>query len=103
VAGETRALADFATALRYEDIPSSVIAITKACIIDTVAVALFGVQQRTKLDVRLTSVMPSMATEVDIAQSLLDTDTSAPECIELRAVRAAALNGALWLLPAPLD
>lgn len=42
MAGETRALADFATALRYEDIPSSVIAITKACIIDTVAVALFG-------------------------------------------------------------
>jgi len=42
VAGETRTLADFATALRYEDIPAPVIAITKSCIIDTVAVALFG-------------------------------------------------------------
>jgi 2-methylcitrate dehydratase PrpD len=36
------ALAEFATTLRYEDIPAPVIAITKACIIDTVAVALFG-------------------------------------------------------------
>ena len=42
MAGETRTLADFATALRYEDIPAPVIAITKSCIIDTVAVALFG-------------------------------------------------------------
>jgi 2-methylcitrate dehydratase PrpD len=42
VAGETTALAEFATTLRYEDIPEPVIAITKACIIDTVAVALFG-------------------------------------------------------------
>ena len=37
-----RALAEFAATLRYEDIPAPVIAITKACIIDTVAVALFG-------------------------------------------------------------
>src|SRR5580704_9150662 len=36
------ALAEFAAKLRYEDIPAPVIAITKACIIDTVAVALFG-------------------------------------------------------------
>ena len=42
MAGETKALAEFATALRYEDIPASVIAITKACLLDTVAVALFG-------------------------------------------------------------
>jgi 2-methylcitrate dehydratase PrpD len=42
MADETRTLAEFATALRYEDIPPPVIAITKACLIDTVAVALFG-------------------------------------------------------------
>src|SRR5271156_728952 len=42
MAGETRTLADFATALRYQDIPASVIAITKACLVDTVAAALFG-------------------------------------------------------------
>jgi 2-methylcitrate dehydratase PrpD len=42
MAGETKTLAKFATGLRYEDIPASVIAITKACLVDTVAVALFG-------------------------------------------------------------
>jgi 2-methylcitrate dehydratase PrpD len=42
MAGETKALAEFATALRYEDIPAPVIAITKACLVDAVAVALFG-------------------------------------------------------------
>jgi 2-methylcitrate dehydratase PrpD len=42
MAGETKRLAEFATALRYEDIPEPVIAITKACLIDAVAVALFG-------------------------------------------------------------
>jgi len=42
MAGETKTLAQFATALRYEDIPAPVIAITKACLIDAVAVALFG-------------------------------------------------------------
>ncbi|HEY2527851.1 MAG TPA: MmgE/PrpD family protein [Xanthobacteraceae bacterium] len=42
MAGETRALAEFAAALRYEDIPAPVIAITKACVIDAFAVALFG-------------------------------------------------------------
>ena len=42
MAGETTALAEFAATLRYDDIPAPVIAITKACIIDTVAVALFG-------------------------------------------------------------
>ena len=31
MAGETRTLAEFASALRYEDIPAPVIAITKAC------------------------------------------------------------------------
>jgi len=40
--GETRALAEFAAALRYEDIPAPVAAITKVCTIDAVAVALFG-------------------------------------------------------------
>ena len=42
MAGETKTLAEFATALRYDDIPAPVIAITKACLVDTVAVALFG-------------------------------------------------------------
>jgi 2-methylcitrate dehydratase PrpD len=42
MAGETKTLAQFATELRYEDIPAPVIAITKACLIDAVAVALFG-------------------------------------------------------------
>jgi 2-methylcitrate dehydratase PrpD len=42
MAGETRALAEFATALRFDDIPTPVIAMTKACVIDAVAVALFG-------------------------------------------------------------
>src|SRR3984885_2054936 len=42
MAGETKKLAEFATALRYEDIPAPVVAITKACLIDAIAVALFG-------------------------------------------------------------
>jgi 2-methylcitrate dehydratase PrpD len=42
MAGETKALAEFAAKLRYQDIPASVIAITKACVIDTIGVALFG-------------------------------------------------------------
>jgi 2-methylcitrate dehydratase PrpD len=42
MAGETKTLAEFAAALRYEDIPAPVVAITKACLIDAVAVALFG-------------------------------------------------------------
>jgi 2-methylcitrate dehydratase PrpD len=42
VAGETKALAAFAATLRYDDIPAPVIAMTKACVIDAVAVALFG-------------------------------------------------------------
>lgn len=42
MAGETKALAEFAATLRYEDIPAPVIAITKNCVIDAVAVALFG-------------------------------------------------------------
>ncbi|HTV37047.1 MAG TPA: MmgE/PrpD family protein, partial [Xanthobacteraceae bacterium] len=41
MAGETKALAQFASALRYDDIPAPVIAITKACLLDTVGVALF--------------------------------------------------------------
>ena len=41
MAGETAAC-EFAALLRYEDIPASVIAMTKACVIDAVAVALFG-------------------------------------------------------------
>jgi 2-methylcitrate dehydratase PrpD len=35
-------LAAFAATLRYDDIPAPVIAMTKACVIDAVAVALFG-------------------------------------------------------------
>ena len=42
MAGETKTLAEFATALRYEDIPAPAVAIAKACIIDTVGVVLFG-------------------------------------------------------------
>src|SRR5580700_5948066 len=42
MAGETKALAEFAAGLRYEDIPAPAIAIAKACIIDTVGVVLFG-------------------------------------------------------------
>ena len=42
MAGETKAIAKFAATLRYEDIPAPVIAMTKACVIDAVAVALFG-------------------------------------------------------------
>src|ERR1700691_974532 len=42
MAGETKALAEVPALLRYEDIPAPVIAMTKACVIDAVAVALFG-------------------------------------------------------------
>jgi len=42
MARETARLAEFATALRYDDIPEPVLAITKACLIDTVGVVLFG-------------------------------------------------------------
>ncbi len=42
MSGETKALAEFAAALRYEDIPPAAVAIAKACIIDTVGVVLFG-------------------------------------------------------------
>ena len=42
MAGETKAVAAFAATLRYEDIPAPVIAMTKACIVDAAAVALFG-------------------------------------------------------------
>jgi 2-methylcitrate dehydratase PrpD len=42
MSGETKALAEFAAALRYEDIPKPAVAIAKACIIDTVGVVLFG-------------------------------------------------------------
>jgi hypothetical protein len=41
MANETKTLAEFAATLRYEDIPAPVIAITKACVIDAIAVALF--------------------------------------------------------------
>src|SRR5580704_4949782 len=41
-AGETKALAQFAAGLRYEDIPAPAVAIAKACIVDTVGVVLFG-------------------------------------------------------------
>ena len=42
MAGETKALAEFAAGLRYEDIPAPAVAIAKACIVDTVGVVLFG-------------------------------------------------------------
>jgi 2-methylcitrate dehydratase PrpD len=42
VADETKKLAQFAASLYYEDIPEPVIAVTKACLTDTVAVCLLG-------------------------------------------------------------
>jgi 2-methylcitrate dehydratase PrpD len=42
MADETKTLAAFATTLRYEDIPAPVIAMTTACLVDTIGVALFG-------------------------------------------------------------
>jgi 2-methylcitrate dehydratase PrpD len=42
MAHESRVLAEFAGDLRYESIPDSVVTIAKACIIDTIGVALFG-------------------------------------------------------------
>jgi len=42
VSNETRTLAEFAHDLRFEDIPSDVLAVAKACLIDTVGTALFG-------------------------------------------------------------
>src|SRR5580692_8561646 len=42
MAGETKALAQFAAGLRYDDIPAPAVAIAKACIVDTVGVVLFG-------------------------------------------------------------
>ncbi len=42
MAGETKTLAEFAALLRYEDIPTPVIVMTKACVIDAIAVSLFG-------------------------------------------------------------
>jgi 2-methylcitrate dehydratase PrpD len=42
VAGETVALAEYAAALRFEQIPPSVLRRAKDCLIDTVAAAIFG-------------------------------------------------------------
>jgi 2-methylcitrate dehydratase PrpD len=42
MSGESRILAEFAAGLKFADIPPPVIATAKACIIDTIAVALFG-------------------------------------------------------------
>jgi 2-methylcitrate dehydratase PrpD len=42
VAGETRRLAEYATALRFEHIPPAVLRRAKDCLIDTVAAAVFG-------------------------------------------------------------
>jgi 2-methylcitrate dehydratase PrpD len=42
MAGESRTLAQFAAALRYDDIPAPVVAIAQDCIIDAVGVVLFG-------------------------------------------------------------
>ncbi|MBI2540282.1 MAG: MmgE/PrpD family protein, partial [Deltaproteobacteria bacterium] len=40
--GATKRLARFAVELRYSQIPSEVIARAKACVLDTLAVALYG-------------------------------------------------------------
>jgi 2-methylcitrate dehydratase PrpD len=42
VSNETHTLAEFAHRLRFEDIPADVLAVAKACLIDTVGTALFG-------------------------------------------------------------
>jgi 2-methylcitrate dehydratase PrpD len=42
MAHESRILAEFTSDLRYENIPTPVVTIAKACIIDTIGVALFG-------------------------------------------------------------
>ena len=42
MSNETRTLAEFTHDLRFEDIPSDVLAVAKACLIDTVGTALFG-------------------------------------------------------------
>jgi 2-methylcitrate dehydratase PrpD len=42
VSNETCTLAEFAHGLRFEDIPPDVVAVAKACLIDTVGTALFG-------------------------------------------------------------
>ncbi|HEY2183766.1 MAG TPA: MmgE/PrpD family protein, partial [Xanthobacteraceae bacterium] len=42
MARETESLADYAAALRYEDIPDDVIERAKQCIADTIAVTIFG-------------------------------------------------------------
>ena len=44
MSNETRELAAFATGLRYEDIPPAVVRRAKDCLIDTVAVCLYGHQ-----------------------------------------------------------
>jgi 2-methylcitrate dehydratase PrpD len=42
VSNETRTLAAFTAGLRYEEIPSDVLAVAKACLIDLVGTSLFG-------------------------------------------------------------
>jgi 2-methylcitrate dehydratase PrpD len=42
MAHETRVLADYAAALRYEDLPEDVVAMAKAAIVDTVGAAIWG-------------------------------------------------------------
>src|ERR1700694_3670507 len=42
MANETKVLAHYAAALRYEDVPADVIERAKQCIADTVAVMIFG-------------------------------------------------------------
>jgi 2-methylcitrate dehydratase PrpD len=42
MARESRVLSEFVGGLRYEDIPSPVVDLAKACIIDTIGVCLFG-------------------------------------------------------------
>jgi 2-methylcitrate dehydratase PrpD len=88
MAGETKRLAEFATALRYEDIPPPVIAITKACLIDAVGVSLFG------------SGLPWGKTVADFANHVGGAGTKnaastilSPELRRVSAPAAALANG----------
>ncbi len=84
MANETKALAEFAATLRYEDIPAPVIAITKACVIDAVAVALFG------------SSLPWSKSVEDFARHVGRIGSStilSPELQRASATAAALANG----------
>jgi len=84
MAGETKAIAKFAATLRYDDIPAPVIAMTKACVTDAVAVALFG------------SSLPWSASVEDFARHVGSGGSStilSPQMQRAGAPAAALANG----------